>query len=759
MEPILITGTGVVSAIGLNKAETLEALLSGKSGVGQLRYLKTEHKEFPVGEVKLTDAEMRERLGISQDAVTTRTALMGMLALGEALEEAQLTQDMLSKVGFISGTTVGGMDMSEQFYLDYIHNEAHKEYIKVHDCGSCSEMTANHFGKFAFTTTLSTACSSAANAIILGANMIRCGEADIVVVGGSECITKFHLNGFNSLMILDTEPCRPFDATRHGLNLGEGAAYIVLESAESARRRGVTAQALLSGYGNACDAFHQTASSPDGEGAYRPMSEALQLAGLQPSDIDYINAHGTGTPNNDASESQAMIRLFGKNVPPVSSTKPFTGHTTSASGSIEAVFCILALQNGFLPVNLNWSQTMEDGIVPVLQPTKKKLKHVLCNAFGFGGNDSSLLISATAGLRDCPSQEETKSFALRPSSPVSRPLFILSAKQISIQQPLSEEWMEQPIEYDVPFTRSIDPSFKEYVSPIEARRMGKILKRALATSKEALKEAGFDTVDAIITGTGYGCIENTEFFLDALSNEGEQMLKPTYFMQSTHNTISSLVAIQTKNHSYNVTYAHKSISFDSALQDAWWQFQLGKINTALVGGHDEMTETFYHILKKGGVMGHDDEMCGESAVSIVLSREPLSQPLGQLTGFQLLHQPTMNTLQDGLARMLQNAGKSLADVDYILTGISGDHGNDEAYLKEAKLLFGDKPLLRYKHLFGESFTSSGLGLYVAAHCLRAGRVPAALFVDPNKVYDKQPKCILLYNRSDGKNVSLTLLEA
>jgi 3-oxoacyl-[acyl-carrier-protein] synthase-1 len=393
MKPILITGTGVVSAIGLGKAETLSALLENRSGMGPLVYLKTEHKEFPVGEVKMTDAEMAERLGIPKGAVTTRTALMGMLALGEALEDAALTPDMLPKVGFISGTTVGGMDMSEQFYLDYVNGEAHSEYISVHDCGSCSEMTANHFGKFAFATTLSTACSSAANAIILGANMIRCGEADIVVVGGSECITKFHLNGFNSLMILDTEPCRPFDATRHGLNLGEGAAYLVLESEESAKRRGVKAQAVLSGYGNACDAFHQTASSPDGEGAYRAMKEALQVAGLQTSDIDYINAHGTGTPNNDVSESQAMKRLFGENVPPMSSTKPFTGHTTSASGSIEAVFCIMALQHGFLPVNLNWSQPMEDGVIPVLQPTQKELRHVLCNAFGFGGNDSSLLLS------------------------------------------------------------------------------------------------------------------------------------------------------------------------------------------------------------------------------------------------------------------------------------------------------------------------------------------------------------------------------
>ena len=569
-------------------------------------------------------------------------------------------------------------------------------------------------------------------------------------------------------MILDTEPCRPFDATRHGLNLGEGAAYLVLESAESAKRRGVAPQALLSGYGNACDAYHQTASSPDGEGAYRAMREALALAGLQPSDIDYINAHGTGTPNNDVSESQAMMRLFEGKVPPVSSTKPFTGHTTSASGSIEAVFCILALQHGFLPVNLNWSQPMDDGIVPVAKPEKKTLKHVLCNAFGFGGNDSSLLLSATAGLRDCETRDDLsveRHCGLDPQSSTRRnDIFILSAKQISMQQPLSEEWMDTPIKYDVPFTRSIDPGFKEYVSPIEARRMGRILKRALATSKEALKEAGCDTVDAIMTGTGFGCIENTEFFLDALSNEGEQLLKPTYFMQSTHNTISSLVAIQTKNYNYNATYAHKGISFESALHDAWLQFRLGKIGSAMVGCHDEMTETFYRIMKKGGVMGQDDERCGEVAVSVVLSRHceersnPETKPLCRLTGLKMLHLPTMNDLMDAVTTMLQSAERSLADVDYILTGISGNHENDKAYLAETKTLFGDKPLLKYKHLFGENFTASGLGFYVAAQCLKVGYVPAECFVDANLVSDKRPTCLLLFNRSDGNDYTMVLLE-
>lgn len=388
-EPILITGCGIISSIGLNQEEVLSSLLKEETGIAALRYLKTEHTEFPVGEVKKSNEEMAGILGIPEGTPTTRTALMGMWALKEALAEASLEKEDLKEVGFISGTTVGGMDKSELYYLDFLSNDSRNEYISTHDCGASTEMIADHFGDFAFLTTLSTACSSAANAIILAANMIQNGEADIIVAGGSECITKFHLNGFNALMILDKEPCRPFDETRAGLNLGEGAAYVVLESQASARKRGCKPLAVLAGYGNACDAFHQTASSPDGEGVYLAMQEALE--GVDPQSIDYINAHGTATLNNDLSESIAMKRLFG-NVPPVSSTKSFTGHTTSASGSIETVICLLAIKHQFLPVNLHWKNQMEEGITPVLcsKPTKP-IKRVLCNSFGFGGNDSSLL--------------------------------------------------------------------------------------------------------------------------------------------------------------------------------------------------------------------------------------------------------------------------------------------------------------------------------------------------------------------------------
>lgn len=392
IEPIMITGAGIVSAIGNGKAATLAALREKRTGVEPLQYLKTAHREFPVGEVKLSDEQMKQLLGIKEEP-TTRTALMGMLAMQEALSEAGLTS-CLSPVALVSGTTVGGMDKSEQYYLDYLDNDSRNDYIKTHDCGATTEMIARRFGIFSMVTSISTACSSAANAIVLGANLIRSGQTDIAVVGGSECITKFHLNGFNSLMILDHEQCRPFDATRAGLNLGEGASYLVLETAASAQRRGVKVIGELRGYGNACDAYHQTASSDDGQGAFLAMSKALAMAGMKPADVSYVNAHGTGTPNNDQSESQALMRLFGKQMPPVSSTKGMTGHTTSASGSVETTICLLALQHNLLPANYGWANQMENGITPVVdtQPSQP-LKNVMCNSFGFGGNDTSIIIS------------------------------------------------------------------------------------------------------------------------------------------------------------------------------------------------------------------------------------------------------------------------------------------------------------------------------------------------------------------------------
>ena len=385
---IVITGSGIISAIGVGKGETLRSLLARRSGIGRLRRLQTAHSDLPCGEVNMSDEELKGLLGIPAGKTVPRTALLGIIAVKEAMEEAGVKGS--ERAALISGTTVGGMDVTERHFLQ----GEDQSLFRLHDCGSCTDEIVDFFGGFGLVTTISTACSSAANSIMLGADLIKNGRSDVAVAGGAECLTKYHLNGFNSLKILDSGPCRPFDAARNGLNLGEGAGFVVLESEEHALARGAEPLGVLSGYGNACDAFHQTASSEDGEGACLAMSKALNMSGLRPSDIDYVNAHGTATPNNDASESRAMIRLFGDKVPPVSSTKAFTGHTTSAAGSIEAVICLLALRHGFIPANLNWREPFDGGVIPEAEGREGiRLGHVLCNSFGFGGNDSSLLIS------------------------------------------------------------------------------------------------------------------------------------------------------------------------------------------------------------------------------------------------------------------------------------------------------------------------------------------------------------------------------
>jgi 3-oxoacyl-[acyl-carrier-protein] synthase-1 len=400
-DSIVITGAGIVSALGVGKDATLQALIDGRSGIDLVKYLTTIHTEFPVGEVALTDADMAQSLGVGYPISELRTALLGLTAAREAVASACLTADDLRRAAFISGTTVGGMDKTEKHFATVLEANADTPescMLKYNDCGYSTELIAEELGPFRMLTTTSTACSSAANAILMGANLIRFGLVDIAVVGGAEGLTRFHLNGFNTLMILDRKHCRPFDKSRAGINLGEGAAYLVLERAHDAKARGADILGVLSGWANTCDAFHQTATSNDGEGAFQSMTKAMQMAGLNPDDIDYVNAHGTGTSNNDSSELAAMKRIWGDKLPPVSSTKAFTGHTTSASGSIESVICLLALNHSFLPQSLGCDDPIDD-CKALLLNTKLGVdaQHIINNSFGFGGNDTTLILSKYIG--------------------------------------------------------------------------------------------------------------------------------------------------------------------------------------------------------------------------------------------------------------------------------------------------------------------------------------------------------------------------
>ncbi|MCW3082825.1 MAG: beta-ketoacyl-[acyl-carrier-protein] synthase family protein [Bacteroidetes bacterium] len=394
---VYVTGIGIISAIGNNVAETLDSFNKMHSGVGTLEHIISRHQaDTPVAEVKASNAELAVMAGFPKGHEDTRTALLGTIAAKEAVKSAGITDMKEFRTGIISATSVGGMGMTENLWMQYLDTEQSGPWLKFiesHECGDSTEAIADSLGIRDYLSTISTACSSSANSIMFGARMIKQGLLDRVVVGGVDSLSKFTINGFSTLMILSKEQCKPFDANRKGLNLGEGAGFIVIESEKAAK--GKTIFCELTGYGNANDAYHQTASSPDGAGAYLAMEKAFNISGLKPADIDYINAHGTGTEINDLSEGTALDRMFDKKVPMISSTKAFTGHTLGACGGIEAVFSILAIKNNMVYPNLNLVTPMPElSFKPVTELKKdQKINNVLSNSFGFGGNTSALIFS------------------------------------------------------------------------------------------------------------------------------------------------------------------------------------------------------------------------------------------------------------------------------------------------------------------------------------------------------------------------------
>lgn len=390
---IVVTGMGIISAIGKNVEENFSALKQSKSGIGEIEILGTLYKQdFPAGEIKWSNAALSNFLELPKKHYFTRAALLGAYAAKQALKQANLTTDF-KNVGFINGTSVGGMDTTEKLYSKFKNQSENFPFIKAQHPGFTTNEMANYLGINGTVSTISTACSSGANAIMMGAKLLKQNRLRQVLVGATDCLSKFTLNGFHSLRILSSELCMPFDKHRKGLNLGEAGAYLVLETEEEAIKRKQPILAYLEGYANANDAYHQTASSATGEGSFLAMQNALQEAELLPKQIDYINAHGTATPNNDLSEGVAIERLFDE-IPSISSTKAFTGHTLAAAGAIEAVYSILSLQHQCVFQNLNFKEQMTDlEFSPQTSFKEQKVDYVLSNSFGFGGNCSSLIFS------------------------------------------------------------------------------------------------------------------------------------------------------------------------------------------------------------------------------------------------------------------------------------------------------------------------------------------------------------------------------
>lgn len=725
---VFVTGLGVVSGIGIGVDENVASLRAGRSGMGQVTLFPTAI-DVPVSEVKCSNEALKELLDLDSGDTYSRTILLGMLAAKEAFEDAKVSQaKRTERIGIISATSVGGMDTSEHFYESFKQNprKGRLRDIVDHDCSASTELIADYLDIKDTKTTISTACSSAANAIMRGAELIRTGYLDTVIVGGTDALCRFTLNGFNSLMILDKEHCRPFDESRTGLNLGEGAGYLVLQSEKSCNR---TPYCELTGFANANEAYHQTGSSAEGDGPFLSMSQAIAMSGIPPQEVGYISTHGTGTPSNDASESRALQRIFGEHVPAFSSVKPFIGHTLGASGGIEAVYSVLSLHNGCVYPNLNFCQPIAaTGLVPQINYQEGlPIRHVVCNSFGFGGNDASLVFSTVN-----PSKQEKY---INKKKLAATPVYINSIASIH------PEGAKEGCEY----LTAQEPDYKSIIADAnQRRRMSRMVKMGVACGLNCLGDTDPAKIQGIITATGWGCLTDTEKFLNAIIDQKEQSLNPTPFIQSTFNTIGAQVALLRGIHAYNTTYVHRGTSFESALQDALTKIKEGKDNV-LVGAVDEWTPTSHTIQQRLGMLR--GIKAGEGAQFFLLGNRPNNE-----TAIELCASVTLVASDDDLPdkmeekwpentasiknlffivrlasihAVLEERGLTLEDIDWFVTGESGNQEQDKLY-EQAKECFPHTLHSSFKDECGEYPTASAYALWKVVNALKDPNHPAKI---------------------------------
>jgi 3-oxoacyl-[acyl-carrier-protein] synthase II len=399
---VIVTGIGIICALGEQKETFWNELSQGKCGLGEVDLFEVSGYRSRMGG-QVRNVDLLSRLSPRECRRMGRCDQLGLWAAQEALKEAKIMERNVSpeRVAVVMGAGAGGVFEAEKYRRQLYEGRPRPRPSLLMPFPACNltDAIGNLYGFSGVRSTIATACSSSATAIGYGADLIRSGKADVVVAGGAESLSELTFSGFNALRSVDRKTCRPFDRNREGLVLGESGSILVLESEEFAALHGVSGYAEVMGYGISADAYHMTSPDLQGEGAERSMSNALASAGIPPEEVDYINAHGTGTVINDKVETQAIKRLFGESSHslPISSVKSALGHCLGAAGAVEAIAAILALYHGVVPPTLNYEEPDPDCDLDYVPNEARKVSIgvALSNSFAFGGNNTTLVFGRT----------------------------------------------------------------------------------------------------------------------------------------------------------------------------------------------------------------------------------------------------------------------------------------------------------------------------------------------------------------------------
>jgi 3-oxoacyl-(acyl-carrier-protein) synthase len=732
----IITGLGIVTAAGWNLASVWNSITNGLCGLRPLSLFSSpRHGQHLAGEVQ-------PDLGkLGAPVRGSRSDRLAWLAAREAMETSGLNlADCAERAGVILGCSVGGSFGSEQFLIGLIkHGRMRSRPTRFHECNSSVDFVADAFGCHGPSFAIATACSSSALAIAAAGEMILRGEADAMLAGGTDSLSRMTWGGFHSLLLVDPTGCRPFDSNRAGMCLGEGAGVLVMEAEETARQRGAAVLARLTGWGASCDAYHVTAPHPEGSGALVAMQRALRRAGLSPTEIDYVNAHGTGTRDNDAAESKALKALFGNRVPPFSSTKRFFGHALAASGGIEAVVCVEALRRQQLPPNPGF-ETVDAaiGLAPVRQLQNAALTHVLSNSFGFGGNNAALIFSkaqTTPGTRP----------------PAFGPVSVDALGVIAPDATVAHEF-ESPLPQGKVIVRACGPfADAATLSPNQRRRLSRMTQMALLAARRAHtaepivslpsppstpltgktpmgegggREGGEGDKTllrlAVAMGTGFGCLAEGAMFIENYIAKDEAEPMPARFPGSVHNAPAGQIAIDLGARALNSAPTAGSITFECALWQVMSQLAADEADIVLAGAVDELNKYPLAIGKRWGVW-NERTLPGEGAMMARLTRMAgQTPPLARITALRLgRYRRPFDPQRE--ANWIA-ATIDLAKVKILMSGAKGSdlmEGHYRDVTEALSSLAGRKLDHRtYKQDCGEFLSASGLGFAVAVELVR-----------------------------------------
>ena len=400
---VVVTGLGLVTPVGVGRADTWSSLLAGESGIEEVRSFDTSrHSAHLGGEVKAIIEPPLERLPES----IGRATRLAVTAAREALEDAGLAIDGAEddpRFGVAMGTTSGEPGLVEELddrWLDGELGQLGGDFIGHYPCHVIAAHLGEEFGAAGPNVMLPAACAAGNYAVGYALDALRHGRADVMLAGGADAFSRITYTGFARLGAIAPERCQPFDRDRKGMVPGEGAAVLVLEREQDARRRGARIYAEVAGYGLSCDAHHMTAAHPQGDGAARAMRQALESAGLEAGDVSYVSAHGTGTPTNDKLETRALMQVFGEHAKslPTSSIKSMIGHTMGAASAIESCVSVLAINDGRVPPTINYQEPDPECPLDCVPNEARELTVdvVMNNAYAFGGNNASVIFRRLA---------------------------------------------------------------------------------------------------------------------------------------------------------------------------------------------------------------------------------------------------------------------------------------------------------------------------------------------------------------------------